>query len=183
MKTAKTENSAQILDDAFDFLEKIVTEGFAPGEEDPIARAFGSSSSFQPDPDRDSDQVHHASAVAEPRLPEPINESPNGETAPGTDGEPDIRAESVETKAGSPIAEAADSNGDGENRARDAWTTFSRGERSEAIEKYRFLIREGIETDQVRSDLQTLSLIFPEESALSELIQSLDEPSKLTMKE
>ena len=183
MKTAKTENSAQILDDAFDFLEKIVTEGFAPGEEDPIARTFGPSLNFQPDPNRDSVQVHHADAVAEPRRPEPVNESPNGEATPETDNEPDIRADGIEPKAGSPIAEAADSNGDGENRARDAWTTFSRGERSEAIEKYRFLIREGIETDQVRSDLQTLSLVFPEESALSELIQSLDEPNKFTMKE
>ena len=183
LKTAKTENSAQILDDAFDFLEKIVTEGFAPGEEDPIARTFGPSLNFQPDPNRDSVQVHHADAVAEPRRPEPVNESPNGEATPETDNEPDIRADGIEPKAGSPIAEAADSNGDGENRARDAWTTFSRGERSEAIEKYRFLIREGIETDQVRSDLQTLSLVFPEESALSELIQSLDEPNKFTMKE
>ena len=71
---------------------------------------------------------------------------------------------------------ASEATEDGRNPARDAWNAFVQGRREEAIEKYRALIESGTETDKIRADLRTLSIIFPEIDALSELAGRLEAP-------
>ena len=171
MTAPKPENSAQILDDAFDFLEKIVTEGFAPEEDDPIARTFGMK------PDLETSSAKDAVQDTEPQSEQsaPTKDALTDETKPDQESERSPSEDATESPPDRLAEEASEEPDEGENRARDAWTTFSRGQHPEAIEKYRVLIRDQIETDQVRSDLQTLGQLFPEDDALSELIRSLDE--------
>ncbi len=200
-------NPGKILEDAYDFLEKVVTEGFTSEELNPIESIFGDAAFAETrGEEKESPTAQYAAEEirAEPSPCEP----PGTPDTIGNGGGPDAEAQdktdtetpckitaatksepknadkgqtdgSNSTVSGEPERTpngASEATEDGRNPARDAWNAFVQGQREEAIEKYRALIESGTETDKIRADLRTLSIIFPEIDALSELAGRLEAP-------
>ena len=200
-------NPGKILEDAYDFLEKVVTEGFTSEELNPIESIFGDAA-FAETRGGETESPTAQYAAEEIRAEPSPCEPPGTPDAIGNGGGPEDEAQdktdtetpckiaattksepknadkgqtdgSNSTVSGEPERTpngASEATEDGRNPARDAWNAFVQGQREEAIEKYRALIESGTETDKIRADLRTLSIIFPEIDALSELAGRLEAP-------
>ena len=200
-------NPGKILEDAYDFLEKVVTEGFTSEELNPIESIFGDAA-FAETRGGETESPTAQYAAEEIRAEPSPCEPPGTPDTIGNGGGPDAEAQdktdtetpckitaatksepknadkgqtdgSNSTVSGEPERTpngASEATEDGRNPARDAWNAFVQGQREEAIEKYRALIESGTETDKIRADLRTLSIIFPEIDALSELAGRLEAP-------
>ena len=200
-------NPGKILEDAYDFLEKVVTEGFTSEELNPIESIFGDAAFAETrGGETESPTAQYAAEEirAEPSPCEPPGTPDAIGNGGGTDDEAQDKTDtetpckiaattksepknadkgqtdgSNSTVSGEPERTpngASEATEDGRNPARDAWNAFVQGRREEAIEKYRALIESGTETDKIRADLRTLSIIFPEIDALSELAGRLEAP-------
>lgn len=200
-------NPGKILEDAYDFLEKVVTEGFTSEELNPIESIFGDAA-FAETRGEEKESPTAQGAVEEIRAePSPCEPPGTPDTVKNSGGTEDQTPRKTDTEAiceieavaksepesaakdqtdgpnsavgGKPERTpdgASEATEDGRNPARDAWNAFVQGRREEAIEKYRALIESGTETDKIRADLRTLSIIFPEIDALSELAGRLEAP-------
>ena len=200
-------NPGKILEDAYDFLEKVVTEGFTSEELNPIESIFGDAAFAETRGEETGSPTAQDAAEeirAEPSPCEPPGTPDTIGNGGGTDAEAQDKTDtetpckieattksepknadkgqtdgSNSTVSGEPERTpngASEATEDGRNPARDAWNAFVQGQREEAIEKYRALIESGTETDKIRADLRTLSIIFPEIDALSELAGRLEAP-------
>lgn len=203
-------NPGKILEDAYDFLEKVVTEGFTSEELNPIESIFGdaafaearnkhSKETGSPTAQGAAEEIRAEPSPCEPPgTPDTVKNSGGTEdqTPRKTDTEAICEIEAVAKSEPESAAKdqtdgpnsavggkpertpdgASEATEDGRNPARDAWNAFVQGRREEAIEKYRALIESGTETDKIRADLRTLSIIFPEIDALSELAGRLEAP-------
>lgn len=166
------ESNEKKLEDAFDYLERIVSEGVPQDENSFIEKALAKGLK--------EDSNHAESETSADLLNErgkPFSEADAGNpdpTATPVDANPEKPNDPEKT---SELPTVENSEEMINERVRDAWTTFSKGLHDEAIEKYRDLVHDRVNSERIHADLTTLKILFPEIEALSELLSELAEKS------
>lgn len=168
------ESNQKKLEDAFDYLERIVSEGVLKDETSFIEEALTEGLREQSD---QTDTEAAAEALDEtgnaPVEADMTDIAPSALTSPEA-AEPTEQDVPDKTVPPPPLENTEEKINE---RVRDAWTTFSKGLHNEAIEKYWALVRDGVNVDRIRADLTTLKILFPEIEAFPELLAELAKKS------